>query len=71
MAGAADARARPSRTSSCRTVADAVRELRSRGIEFDEYDTPRLRTIDGVATIGHRHYAWFHDPDDNVIGIHD
>lgn len=51
-----------------RDVADTVRELRSRGIEFDEYDTPRLRTIDGVATIGDRHYAWFHHPDDNVIG---
>ena len=54
-----------------RDVAGTVRELRSRGIEFDEYDTPRLRTIDGVATIGDLHYAWFHDPDDNVIGIHD
>jgi len=52
-------------------VADTVRELSSRGIEFDEFDTPRLRTIDGVATIGDLHYAWFHDPDDNVIGIHD
>jgi hypothetical protein len=50
-------------------VADTVRELRSRGIEFDEYDTPRLRTINGVVTIGDRHYAWFHDA--NVIGTHD
>jgi catechol 2,3-dioxygenase-like lactoylglutathione lyase family enzyme len=54
-----------------RDVADTVRDLRDRGIRFDEYDTPRLTTIDGVATIGDRHYAWFHDPDDNVIGIHD
>ena len=50
-----------------RDVADTVRDLRSRGIEFDEYDTSRLRTIDGVATIGDLHYAWFHDPDDNVM----
>ena len=54
-----------------RDVASTVRELRSRGVEFDEYDTPELRTVDGVATIGDLHYAWFHDPDDNVIGIHD
>jgi hypothetical protein len=52
-------------------VADTVRDLRSRGIGFDEYDTPELRTIDGVATIGDRHYAWFHDPDNNIIAVHD
>src|SRR5262245_64671615 len=28
-----------------------VRELRARGVEFEEYDLPGLRTIDGIAEI--------------------
>jgi hypothetical protein len=28
-------------------------------------------TVDGVATVGDHRYAWFKDPDLNVIGIHD
>jgi hypothetical protein len=40
-------------------------------IKVDEYDTPELKTVGGVANVGDKHYAWFHDPDDNVVGIHD
>jgi hypothetical protein len=34
-----------------------VRELRARGVEFDEFDLPRLKTVDGLprsATTGSR-----------------
>ena len=29
-----------------------VRELRSRGVAFEEYDVPGLKTVDGIAEIG-------------------
>jgi catechol 2,3-dioxygenase-like lactoylglutathione lyase family enzyme len=52
-------------------VPGTVRELRARGVRFDEYDLPELKTVDGVAEVGDHHFAWFHDPDDNILGIRD
>jgi catechol 2,3-dioxygenase-like lactoylglutathione lyase family enzyme len=52
-------------------VPATVAELRGRGVRFDEYDLPELHLVDGVATIGDHRFAWFKDPDLNVIGIHD
>jgi catechol 2,3-dioxygenase-like lactoylglutathione lyase family enzyme len=48
-----------------------VHELRGRGVVFDEYDLPELKTVDGVAEVGDHRFAWFHDPDGNVLGIRD
>lgn len=48
-----------------------VRDLRERGIEFAEFDLPELQTTDRIATVGERHFAWFRDPDNNVLAIHD
>jgi catechol 2,3-dioxygenase-like lactoylglutathione lyase family enzyme len=52
-------------------VEATVRALRSRGVEFQEWDLPRLKTVDGVATVDGRKLAWLSDPDLNVIGLHD
>jgi catechol 2,3-dioxygenase-like lactoylglutathione lyase family enzyme len=55
----------------------AVRELRSRGVELEQYDLPGLRTVDGIAEIegnypskgsGER-AAWFRDSEGNMLGI--
>jgi hypothetical protein len=32
---------------------------------------PGLKTEDGVAMVGGRHFAWFRDPDNNVLAVHD
>jgi catechol 2,3-dioxygenase-like lactoylglutathione lyase family enzyme len=45
--------------------------LRARGVVFEEYDLPTLRTVDGIAKVGPYHAAWVRDPDGNYIGIHD
>ena len=48
----------------------AVDELRSRGIVFEEYDFPGLKTVDGIAEIGGGGAAaWFKDTEDNIIGV--
>jgi catechol 2,3-dioxygenase-like lactoylglutathione lyase family enzyme len=52
-------------------VPGTVRALRERGVEFEEYDLPRLKTVDGVATVGERRFAWFRDVDRNILGLHD
>jgi catechol 2,3-dioxygenase-like lactoylglutathione lyase family enzyme len=54
-----------------------VRELRARGVVFEEYDLPGLKTVGGIAEIegnypskgrGERG-AWFRDSEGNMLGI--
>lgn len=52
-----------------RDVRAAVEELRSRGVAFEEYDLPGLKTVDGVADVGGVQAAWFKDTEDNIIGV--
>jgi catechol 2,3-dioxygenase-like lactoylglutathione lyase family enzyme len=64
----------PAHTAAHFVVPDveaAVAELRERGVQFEEYDLPTLKTTNGVATLNGLKFAWFKDPDLNVIGIHD
>jgi predicted enzyme related to lactoylglutathione lyase len=50
-------------------LAAELAELRSRGVKIEEYDTPGLKTVNGVADIGFALMAWFIDPGKNCIGI--
>jgi catechol 2,3-dioxygenase-like lactoylglutathione lyase family enzyme len=58
-------------------IVTTMRELRARGIEFEEYDLPGLRTVDGIAEIGGNYPskgtgergAWFRDSEGNLLGI--
>jgi len=52
-------------------VATEVVALRKNGVVFENYDMPGLKTVDGIATIGHGHGAWFKDADGNIIAIGD
>jgi hypothetical protein len=54
-----------------------VAELRRRGVVFEKYDLPGLKTVNGIANIegnypskgvGER-AAWFKDSEGNLIGI--
>ena len=44
-----------------------IRELTSRGVTFEEYETPK--TVNFIAQIGPALGAWFKDPDGNVLGV--
>jgi catechol-2,3-dioxygenase len=50
-------------------LAAEVAELRSRGVEVEEYDEPGLKTVDGIADVGFALTAWLVDPDGNSIGL--
>jgi catechol 2,3-dioxygenase-like lactoylglutathione lyase family enzyme len=52
-----------------RDVRAEVAELRSRGVEVEEYDMPGLKTEDGIADIGFAWAAWIIDPGKNALGI--
>ena len=43
--------------------------LRGKGVVFEEYDYPSLKTVDGVATIGSMQAAWYKDPDGNLLAL--
>ena len=46
-----------------------MKDLRNRGVTFEEYDLPGLKTIDGVAEIGGFKGAWFKDSEGNILAI--
>jgi catechol 2,3-dioxygenase-like lactoylglutathione lyase family enzyme len=46
-----------------------VRELKARGVVFEEYDYPTLKTVDSIATVGPTRSAWFRDSEGNILGI--
>lgn len=48
-------------------LVNLVKSLRSKGVEFEEYDTPQIKTVGGIATMGPVKTAWFKDPDGNIL----
>jgi catechol 2,3-dioxygenase-like lactoylglutathione lyase family enzyme len=58
-------------------IETTVATLRSRGVVFEEYDLPGLKTIDGIATISGNYPskgrgekgAWFKDSEGNLLAI--
>ena len=55
-----------------------VAELRARGVVFETYDLPGLKTVNGIAEVtGHypskgglgERAAWFRDSEGNLLGI--
>jgi catechol 2,3-dioxygenase-like lactoylglutathione lyase family enzyme len=51
-------------------AAEAVRELTLRGVAFDDYDLPGLKTVDKVCVLGSEKAAWFRDPEGNILCVH-
>jgi catechol 2,3-dioxygenase-like lactoylglutathione lyase family enzyme len=50
-------------------LAAELAELRARGVEILDYDTPQLKTRDGIVDTGDALHAWIVDPGKNVLGI--
>jgi predicted enzyme related to lactoylglutathione lyase len=46
-----------------------VAELRAKGVVFEEYDMPGLKTKDGIANAGSSKAAWFKDPEGNILAL--
>jgi hypothetical protein len=66
-------RRRPKHTAVSFEVDDVgaeVRELSARGVQFEDYDYPGLKTVDKVCVLGSEKAAWFKDPEGNILCIH-
>ena len=50
-------------------IEETVEDMRSRGVRFEEYDMPNLKTEKGIATMGDEKGAWFKDPDGNILAV--
>jgi catechol 2,3-dioxygenase-like lactoylglutathione lyase family enzyme len=47
-----------------------VDELSAKGITFEQYDLPGLKTDErGIADAGNVKGAWFKDPDGNILNV--
>jgi predicted enzyme related to lactoylglutathione lyase len=46
-----------------------VRDLKSRGVVFEDYDTPDIKTRDGIADFGDAKAAWFKDTEGNIMAL--
>jgi predicted enzyme related to lactoylglutathione lyase len=46
-----------------------VAELKARGVVFEEYDMPGLRTRNAIAAGGGAKTAWFRDSEGNILAI--
>lgn len=47
-----------------------ITDLMSRGVVFEDYDLPEIRTVDHVCVLGSERAAWFKDPDGNILCLH-
>lgn len=51
-------------------IHQVVEELSGRGVVFERYDLPDLKTdADGVATVANTKMAWFTDSEGNILAV--
>ena len=48
-----------------------IAELKGRGIVFEDYDFPDLKTVDHVCVLGSDKAAWFKDSEGNYLCVHE
>ena len=50
-------------------IENEVSDLKRRGVTFEEYNFPGLKTVNGIATTGSNKAAWFKDSEGNLLGV--
>ncbi len=51
-------------------IESEMADLRSRGVVFEEYDFPGLKTVNGIADMGEGfRAAWFKDTEGNILAL--
>jgi predicted enzyme related to lactoylglutathione lyase len=46
-----------------------VAELKAKGVKFEEYDAPGMKTENGILTAGGAKAAWFKDSEGNIMAV--
>ena len=50
-------------------IAGDMQDLRDKGVSFEDYDLPGLKTDSGIADFGDIKNAWFKDSEGNILGL--
>ena len=50
-------------------IAAEVRDLKGRGVQFEDYDFPGFDKAAGIADVGGTRAAWFKDSEGNLLGL--
>lgn len=48
-----------------------IRALEGRGVIFNDYDLPGLKTVEHVCVLGAEKAAWFNDTEGNILCLHE
>lgn len=46
-----------------------MKDLRSKGVSFEDYDLPGIKTVDGVVESDEMRGAWFKDSEGNILCV--
>jgi catechol 2,3-dioxygenase-like lactoylglutathione lyase family enzyme len=52
-------------------VVKEIKELKKRGVVFEDYDLPGFKTVEHVCVVGSDKAAWFKDPEGNILCVHE
>ena len=58
-------------TFEVKDIENEVKNLKSNGVVFEEYDLPELKTKNGIAEQGSIKCAWFKDTEGNILCVHE
>jgi catechol 2,3-dioxygenase-like lactoylglutathione lyase family enzyme len=54
-----------------KNIEQAIKDLQGRGVTFEDYDFPGLKTVNHVCVLGAEKAAWFKDTEGNYLCIHE
>jgi catechol 2,3-dioxygenase-like lactoylglutathione lyase family enzyme len=54
-----------------RGIERVIEELKAKGVVFEDYDFPNLKTVDHVCVLGSDKAAWFKDSEGNYLCVHE
>ena len=52
-------------------IAASIESLKRKGVAFEDYDFPGLKTVNHVCVLGAEKAAWFRDPEGNYLCLHE
>ena len=52
-------------------IAAAIDKLKGKGVVFEDYDFPGLKTVNHVCVLGAEKAAWFKDTEGNYLCLHE
>jgi predicted enzyme related to lactoylglutathione lyase len=52
-------------------IEQVIARLEARGVVFEDYDFPNLKTVDHVCVLGSDKAAWFKDSEGNYLCVHE